>query len=210
MRKFHRINWDQMNKDLQTDVRLQLAASHIEVNNISEYLVGASTETKETIRQRDLCLERMKMTNNNNDICHYKTLCNKVHKLLRNDKIKSIKDNFDENDGNSRKTWKMTKQTAGWTKNLSPNLLSVKGVTISDPKGIAGDINVAQITRNIKLHRQVPTTNTDHKTNYKKLIKNKNLQFTLRKISMGELLNSVKETKPTPSAGVDGISIKTI
>ena len=234
IRKFQLINWDQLNQDLSQDKRLQSASTATDVNTISENLLAsiqdnidhqqrqqriqisnkypafASNETRDTIKLRDQYLKQMKTTNNDDDIRQYKTLRNKVHKLLRQDKELDIKNKFQEMDGDSRQTWNYTKNLAGWNKNLSPQILSVEGKTITDPKGIANAINLAQITRNIKLHRQVPKTNTDHKTNYKKLIQNKNLKFALRHVSMGEMLNSIREMKPTPSSGVDGVSIKTL
>ena len=96
------------------------------------------------------------------------------------------------------------------TKNLSPTTLSVDGKTLNKPIDIANAINIAQISRNIRLHRDIPKSNIDHQQNYKKLVKNKNLDFKLKTINMNELKKVIKEIKPGSSAGVDGISSKTL
>ena len=102
------------------------------------------------------------------------------------------------------------KNHAGWTKNLSPTSQSKDGKIINDPKGIADMINIAQISRNIKLHREVTKSMIDHKTNYRKLVIGKNLEFQLRTINMTELKTTIKNMKASNSAGVDGISVKTL
>ena len=130
--------------------------------------------------------------------------------MIKRDKQDLIQKSHEEIKGDSRRQWKLTKYQAGWTKQLSPTMISKGGQIIRDPKGIANTINVAQISRNIRLHRNVPKTMTDHKKNYAKLVENKNLQFTLRTISMHKLKNSIREMRVALSSGVDGLSVKTL
>ena len=81
---------------------------------------------------------------------------------------------------------------------------------LRDPKSIEDAINFAQISRNIKLHRTIPTTGTDYRTNYRKLTQGKNMNFTLRTITIGQLKHEIKHMKRTNSAGIDIIFTKTL
>ena len=234
VRKFDKVNWDKLNLDLADDIRIQLAETSGDVNTICESITAAlqelldnqepqrriqistkvpnfaSTETKRTIVLRDAAMKTMKTTKDDDDIRQFRMLRNKVHKMLKQDKQRMIKTKFEDIEGKSKEQWKYTKEQAGWVKKLSPDMISIEGKTIREPIQIANAINYAQVTRNIKLHREVPKTETDFRENYKKLTKDKNLNFQLRTISMQELRQNLKEMKPTPSSGVDGLSLKTI
>ena len=142
--------------------------------------------------ERDITMKRMKQTRNDDDIRQYRRLRNRIHTLLRKDKEISIKKKFDKAEGNPREQWNTTKDQAGWIKKLSPEMLVQGGKTIREPKAIADVINFAQISRNVKLHRDIPKTDTDYKVNYKKLTEGKHLEFSLRTISMNELKNNIK------------------
>ena len=113
-----------------------------------------------------------------------------------------------END--PRKMWQKTKDTLGWTKNGSPNTISHRGQTFHKPNQIANIINHEQISRNLRLHRNVPKTKTDPMKNFRKLTNKKNLKFQIKQLSMRELLDQIQKMKSTPSTGIDNISLKTI
>ena len=121
-----------------------------------------------------------------------------------------IQKKLENAENNPRQQWNTIKTNLGWNKNLSPSVISQNGNTITDPRGIAQAINVAHISRNAKLHREIPQKKTDPIKNFKKLIKNKNLNFSLKTTSMHQLRQVLREMKPTPSTGVDGISVKTL
>ena len=234
IRKFEQMDWDQLNAEIFTDPRIQLAESSHDVNTICDNIIDtvndlmdrqqpmkriqinnkipefASESTKVTMKNRDDAMLKMKITKNQDDIRNYRTLRNRVHTLLHQDKEKQIKDKFDQVEGDSRKQWKSVKEQVGWTKQLSPEMLVKDGKTVRQPKQMADMINFAQISRNISLHRDVPKTETDFKVNYTKLTHGKNLNFSLRTVSMHELQMNIKEMKPTPSSGMDGLSLKTI
>ena len=201
VRKWNKINWDQVNYQLNDDTRIQSAATSTDVNIICDSLIAAITETidrqepsriiqiydkipefvsketKMTIEKCDKAMKIAKTTKNKDNIRAFKSLRNQVHKMLRRDKQDAIKTTFDEIEGKAKLQWKTTKSHAGWTKQLSPDLISKGGITIKDPKGIADAINLAQISRNIGLHRDVSKTTTDHKTNYMKLVKKQKPEF---------------------------------
>ena len=94
------------------------------------------------------------------------------------------------------------KENLAWQRNLTPNTQSYQGQTITDPKGMARAINVAQISRNLKLYREIPGSFRDPLENYKKLVKDKNLDFSIRIISMCEMKKLIKYMKSTPSTGI--------
>ena len=234
VRKFSKINWDQLNLDLANYLRIQSASTDTDANMICEKIMDSiqehmdtqeprkriqidnkipdftSTETKIEMKNRDEASAIAKTTFNDDDIRKWKTLRNRVNKMLTKDKQDAIKKEHDEAEGDTRRQWKITKQQAGWNKQLSPTILSHEGKTIRDPRSIANVINKAQISRNTRLHREVPKTDIDHRTNYKKLTKDKHLSFTIRNISMHEIKQSISEMRGAPSAGVDGLSVKTM
>ena len=185
IRKFEQIDWDQLNAELATDQRIQLAETSDDANIICDTIINtvnelmdrqqptkrvqisnkipefASETTKETMKDRDEAMTKMKTTKNHDDIRNYRMLRNRVHTLLHQDKEKYIKDKFDQVEGRSRQQWKTAKEQAGWTKQLSPEMLVQDGKTIRQPKEMADLINFAQISRNTTLHRDVPKTSTD-------------------------------------------------
>ena len=207
-RNFSNVNWYQINLELSESEDIQLAQSSSDVNIICDALIKAisekieehapikiiqtsnkipefvTQETKELIKKRDNAMITMKTTGNQDNVRQFRTLRNRVHKLIKMDKEQQIKKTFEETEGDTKKQWKTTKQYAGWNKNISPTSISMNGKTINNPKGIADAINLAQISRNIKLHREVPASKIDHKTNYRKLVIGKNLELELRTISM--------------------------
>ena len=170
----------------------------------------ANQDTLIEIKRRDKALKKSQETKNDEDIRNYKNSKNRVHKMLSRDKKMSIKNKITQAQNNPRQQWNIIKSNLGWTKNLAPNVISKDGKTITDPKGIAQAINVAHISRNAKLYREIPKTSTDPLKNYRKLTQGKNLNFSLKNISMSELRELLKKMKPTPSTGEDGISVKTI
>ena len=234
VRKFAQINWDTVNLEISEDPRIQLASVSTDVNMICDSIMDTicdkldnqepakriqisdklpdfvSSETKSEIRKRDDASARAKTTKKDDDIREWKTIRNCVHNMIKRDKQESMKKDHEEIEGDTRRQWKLTKDQAGWTKQLSPTMISKDGKLIRDPRGIANTINLAQISRNIALHRNVPKTTTDHKKNYEKLVEDKNFQFTLRTISMNDLKKSISEMRGAPSSGIDGLSVKTL
>ena len=234
MRKFSEVNWYQLRSEIQYDPDLQTAETSKDPQVISSNLIKIieknlsnqaplkrvqtnkkhpkfiSPETRQTLNQRDSALSKSKLTNNDDDIRHYKTLRNLCHKLISKDKKKSTQEKYKKAEHNSKQLWQITKDTIGWSKNPSPNTLSHQGKTYHSPKAIADIINITQISRNIKLHREIPKTKTDPTENFKKLVKDKNLKFEVKTISMRQLSDQMNQMKPTPSSGIDNISIKTI
>ena len=193
---------------INCNIDKQVKAKRIQIKK--DFPNFASEETRKVMQERDDALKKSKTTRNNDDVRNFKILRNRAHKMLKVDKIIQIKNKFEDAKNNPRLQWKTTKEEAGWAKNLSPDSINKDGKTIRNPKGIADAINLAQITRNLKLHREVPKTNTDFKVNYRKLTAGKNLNFQLRTITMSQLKQEIKEMRPAPSAGMDGISMKTM
>ena len=148
----------------------QVPCKRIQVKNVIPEF--ASSETRDKIRLRDIAITRAKTTFSIDDEQEFKSLRNLVHKLLRKDKEKYIKDKFDDAQGDSKKQRKCTKDQIGWTKNLSPEMINNNGKLIRDPIGIADSSNMAQISRNLKLHRDIRKDVIDHKINYHKLTQN--------------------------------------
>ena len=235
MRNFRIVNWSQAKAEILIDTRLQTALTSTHPQTIAENLIGViednistqaplkriqvsnkipsfiSSETREILRQRDIALKNSKQTNaNEDDIRLYKTLRNRSHKLISTDRKKFISKKFTDAERDPKKLWEITKNTIGWTKNSSPNTISFQGKTYHKPKEIANIINHQQILRNIRLHRNVPKTQTDPMTNFKKLTENKKLKFELKQISIRQLMDQIRDMKATPSTGVDNISLKTI
>ena len=234
-RDFSKISWEKVNQDLSNNPLIQSTLNSHEVNNICDNLIlaiqntlddqqkekriqinkkyptFASKETIETIEQRNQAMIKMKSTTTIEYIRNYRTLRNRCHKMIRQDKEKSLSEKFKEvEDDRKQAQWQTTKSELGWTKNLSPTTLTKDGKTIQDPISIANAINFSQISKNNKLHRNIPKTNTDYRDNYRKLVAGKHLEFQLRTITMGQLRNEIKNMKPTNSAGMDGISTKTL
>ena len=233
-RDYQKICWQEIKANLRNDPKLSLAEQSDNPDVIAESLITAinfhlnsqqpikrvqtskklpkfaSPETILEINKRDQALKRSSVTKNEEDIRQYKNSRNRVHKMLSKDKKIEIKTKLENAKNNPRQQWNTVKTNLGWNKNLSPNVISIDGNTITDPRGIAQAINVAHITRNAKLHREIPQTKTDPIENFKKLVKNKNLSFSLKNTSMHELRQVLKQMKPTPSTGVDGISVKTL
>ena len=233
-RDFSKICWTQMKAEVKNDPRLSLAELSDNPNTIADNLIAlinqhldrqqpikriqtskklppfATQETKNEILKRDNALKKSRLTQNDDDIRQYKNSRNRVHKMLSKDKKLSIKNKIEQVKNNPRQQWNIIKSNLGWTKNLSPNVISQNGETVTEPRGIAQAINVAHIGRNAKLHRQIPKTNTDPLKNYRKLTQGKNLNFSIKNVSMTELRQLLKKTKPTPSTGDDGISLKTL
>ena len=233
-RDFSKMNWEKVKEDLSNDTRIQLSQGSREVNTICENLIAAINDamdaqqpckrvqvnkkypafatktTRETIEERNKAMTIMKTTGNQDDIRQYRTLRNKCHKLIRQDKEDYLSKKFKDAENDSKLQWKTTKDQLGWTKNLSPTVITRDGKTLNDPTSIANAINFAQVSRNTKLHREIPKTDLDFRVNYRKLVHGKNLNFSLRTISMNQMKNEIRNMKPTNSAGMDGISTKTL
>ena len=233
-RDFGKMDWEKVKEDLANDNRIQLSQGSHEVNTICENLIAvindsmdaqqpckriqvnkkypafASKVTRETIEDRNKAMTIMKTTGSQDDIREYRTLRNRCHKLIRQDKEEYLTKKFKDAENNSKQQWKTTKDQLGWTKNLSPTVITRDGKTLNDPTSIANAINFAQVSRNTKLHRDIPKTDLDYRINYRKLVHGKNLHFSLRTISMNQMKNKIKNMKPTNSAGMDGISTKTL
>ena len=123
VRNYSKINWDQVNNQLADDVRIQSASISDDVNNICDSIMTsinekldeqeplrriqisdkipnfASTETKNEIMKRDDASERAKTTRNDDDIREWKTIRNRVHKMLKQDKETKIKNDHEKIEG---------------------------------------------------------------------------------------------------------------
>ena len=130
--------------------------------------------------------------------------------MITKDKKMAMKKKYYDAENYTKKLWKTTKDNLGWTRNLSPNTLSFNGKTIHKPIEIANTINLAHISRNLKLHREIPKNNIDPIKNFQKLTTGENLIFNLKTLTMNELRKMVREMKSSPSAGIDCISMKTL
>ena len=65
------------------------------------------------------------------------------------------------------------------------------------------------MAKNIKLHREIPKSNLDPIIK-KKITQDKNLEFTIRNISMKQMRDQINQMKATPSTGIDDLSLKTL
>ena len=70
---------------------------------------------------------------------------------------------------------------------VTPKLIKDKGESVTSPEDIAQIINREQIAKVIRLHRNIPITNSDPITNYKQVIGDKKSKFNLKSISMNDL-----------------------
>ena len=234
VRDFKTINWSQLKAKIIADPLTIIAQSSTDPDTIATSLIQvinnnldnqaklkriqtnkrtppfASPATREVISQRDQALKKANETKDDDDIRLFKTLRNRAHKMISADKRSTMTKTFNDADNDPKRLWQVTKESLGWTKSLSPNTISSGGKTYHSPKEIADIINMAQISRNIKLHREVPKTSTDPMTNFQKLVDGKNLNFELNTLSMNDLRKQIREMKTTPSSGIDNLSIKTI
>ena len=234
IRKFSDVNWHQLRAEIQYDPTLQTAETSEDPQVIAVAIIKViednlsnqaplkkiqtnknqpnfiTPETKEILNLRDQALKKSKETKNQDDIRQFKTYRNLAHKLISKDKTNYTKNQFEKAQHNTKKLWQITKDTIGWVKNSSPNTISHQGKTYHSPKKIADIINFTQISRNISLHRNTPKTETDPTKNYQKLVKNKNLNFEIQKLSMRQLSQQMNEMKATPSSGIDNVSLRTI
>ena len=234
VRDFKLISWSQLKAELLNDPLIQIAQSSQDPDTIATSLIDAITTnldnqaaikriqtnkktppfispaTRDVLSLRDQALRKAKETLNDDDIRIFKTLRNRSHKLISADKKSTLSKTFQDAENDPKRLWQVTKESLGWTKSLSPNTISFGGKTIHSPMEIANTINHSHISRNIKLHREIPKSNIDPIKNFQKLVKDKKLNFQLKPISIKELRSQLSQMKPTPSSGIDTISIKTI
>ena len=233
-RKFSEINWDQMNGDIIANPLHLNALNSDDPDEIASLLTQlvqkgldtqapihkvqfstaiptfATEETRSLIKDRDSALQKAKETSNEDDFRLYRSLRNRTHKSLTQDKKDKVTQDILSIERDPKQMWTHTKQLIGWNRGQTPNLLVNGGQVITNTKTIANTINREHILRNIRLRRAVPKTDTNPLTNYHKLKVKDDTKFELKQITMHEFRTIYKKIKPTNSTAYDNISTKTL
>ena len=161
------------------------------------------------IKLRDQKLAEAKVNNDIETWREYRSLRNRVKSQLSKDKKSFIKSQL-EDEKSEKDKWSVTKNILGWTKNGSPALLIKDGKTITAPKDIAKEMNLALLSKVAKTVRSIKKNETDPLLNYAKVMSGKSCKLELKTISMSDLQKVLSNMKTSRSAGNDGISIQLI
>jgi hypothetical protein len=100
--------------------------------------------TKSTLKMMD---ERAKaqtiarQTNNIDDWRQYRSLRNSVNRQIKQDKSKWFSDQLSKEPQNTKRTWNITKQLAGFSSRGAPKTLTINGTNTSSTKEMAKEIN---------------------------------------------------------------------
>ena len=138
----------------------------------------ASPATLQLIKQRDKAMEKAKATMDDDDIRDFKHLQNRTHRELTKDKeTKHTKKLAEAAEDDPKTQWKEMKGVLGWKRSTTPKVIVDSGKTITSLAEIAKVINREQITKNLRLHRNIPVTMTDPLDNYRKLMFEKKIQI---------------------------------
>jgi hypothetical protein len=158
--------------------------------------------------EMDMAHTEASLTKNPNQWRKYRNLRNLVNSNIKKDKISFNKNRFEYAEGNPKQQWETSKDLLGWSKGSAPTKLLYHNKMITKPKDTANALNLTYVTRVKKLMAAIPPTLTDPITNYRKIMNGKSPVFTLKKITIHQLTNTLTNMRPTHSSGIDNVSMK--
>ena len=98
----------------------------------------------------------------------------------------------------------------GWNRSGPPSRILNGDKIETPPQAIASTLNNAYIQKNKKIIENIPPTQTDPMTHYRKAIGHSHQRMFFKPITMSDLRKVMTKMKPTASTGTDNISYRTI
>ena len=147
--------WDYLQTNLQRI--LDNMAPTVKVQPKANYKTWITSETKQSMIERDVARTRAKTTGDEMDKNLYKRLRNKVTKQVRQDRSKYLNDKYQECEKNNNisELYKIAKKQAGWNKTGPPASLLIEGRNITAPLQIAQEQMRYFHEKNVKLLQEV-------------------------------------------------------
>ena len=170
----------------------------------------SSEQTKEIQTKRNEAYAQALLTSNQDTWRKYRNLRNQALNSLRNDQRDKTKKLLNTNEKSPKEIWKDTKRALKWEKSLSPRHLIHKGIVTDSPIEMSNILNNYYIDKVDKIIDKIPTTTTNPLDNYRKLVTGRTPHFSMKTITMSDLMKTVNSMKSSNSTGIDNIPIKTI
>jgi hypothetical protein len=189
---------------------LDTLAPIITIQVRSNYVPGLSDETKLLQKERNLAQEKAAQTDDPDDWRYFRSLRNQTTAKVREDKKKWEEQRFDHAKNSSTDTWKTVKGWLGWNSGGPPTQLFSEGRIVTKPAGLASSMNRFFITKIKELRQNIPVVNFDPLKYLKEAMRDRKCKFSLKQLTIEDVLKLIKGLKNSSATGVDFIDTRTI
>ena len=171
------------------------------------HIKGLSVETKQLIKQRDKCKERINKVSTNEKFImqsKYKSLRNRIISNIRKEKKAEAQHRI-EKTTNKYDMWKLANSVIK-QKQHNVMILEENGTKIEDELSIAEVFNSHFVTKIESIRKSIPKSNLSPYDKLKNHLKDKNLFFSLKPVTTRTVKKAIIALKNKNSSGVDFIS----
>ena len=162
------------------------------------------------MRERDQAQAWAVSTKNPEDWLSYKTLRNKVTKILKVEKIQWQKSQLEKCNNDSAKLWANVKGWLSWCRVSSPTRLFSSGSLVTSPQKIATVMNNYYIDKVLKIQENLPPSNTDPLQLLQKLRLGSESVFTLKPVHPDLIYRILGELRNSKATGMDNIDTRAL
>ena len=174
------------------------------------YVPGLSKETKLLQKKRNEAQEKAASSGDLEDWRIFRSLRNQTTTKIREDKKNWEAKRFDDEGNSSNDVWKSVKGWLGWNSGGTPSQLFSEGIIVTRPVELATSMNKFFIKK-IKDHRaKIPVVDLDPLQYFKSAMRNRSCTFTIKELSLEEVIKLIKGLRNSSATGIDFIDTRTV
>ena len=174
------------------------------------YVPGLSKETKLLQKKRNEAQEKAAYSGDPEDWRIFRTLRNQTTAKVREDKKNWETKRFDDAVNSGTDVWKSVKGWLGWNSGGTPSQLFCEGNIVTKPVALATSMNKFFIKKIRDLRNKIPTVDLDPLQYFKSAMKDRSCTFSLKELSVEEVLKLIKGLKNSSATGMDFIDTRTV
>ena len=135
---------------------------------------------------------------------------NQTTTKIREDKKTWEAKRCDDEGNSSNDVWKSVKGWLGWNSGGTPSQLFSEGIIVTRPVELATSMNKFFIKKIKDLRAKIPVVDLDPLQYFKSAMRNRSCTFTIKELSLEEVIRLIKGLRNSSATGIDFIDTRTV